>query len=664
MKEGEEEKVSNDNPARPLQMPPASTEVKEAFDDFERFQRRGAWERALKALYTIPEQQAARFVDGDNGFVVPVARKRRQVLAALPPAGQSAYRLFYDAEAKKLFDEAKGDSEQKNLERVYSAYFTTSVGDNAADRLGDLYFEQGRFDRAADCWLAVLRECPDSDLSPASLTLKAALALERAGRRAEFSEAKSDLESRFRDEKVTLGGETAPAVELLRRWTKTDHAAPAPAPDASSAGPKPNLAAPIDPIWQMRFAESVEAGMVPLELKQWEAHTLSGAVPAAAIEGSKLFVNYLGFVFAIDLKTGKLLWRTEPLHHLKLLMVQDYTRWVDATRFSIAVAGDYVCAVSRSLKDTNMMAAYALTCYRAEGGQVVWQSSDLADYNQLDMNGPPIVADGKFDIPAKTQLNPQQQRQAQQYVLAIEPHDGKVLWKADVATYRQNERYFYYYARDQDPQPRLVERRGSLYIDTHQGVLTRLDSDSGDIDWGYGYRTDPVQSQFRFFFYDEPQEAKSAGGPPTPVGESLLVKGMKSDRISAIEPERLKVDWDRPVTKSSRLLGAGQRALYLGGDELSAIDLKTRQLLWAARLPGDSRNARVVVRPDGLWQLTPRGIYEIDPETGAVRHIFRGADLGSAGGDLLLSDELLVAVSNRAITAYPRQPGKEKGSHE
>src|SRR5215469_6017577 len=128
-KEEEEEKVSNDNPARPLQMPPASTEVKEAFDDFDRFRRRGAWERALKALYTIPENQALRFVDGENGFIIPVARKRRQVLTALPPEGQSAYRLFYDAEARKLLEEAEGPSELKTLERIYSAYFTTSVGD-------------------------------------------------------------------------------------------------------------------------------------------------------------------------------------------------------------------------------------------------------------------------------------------------------------------------------------------------------------------------------------------------------------------------------------------------------------------------------------------------------------------------------------------------------
>src|SRR3954465_11116809 len=107
-KEDDDRKVSNDQPGRPLQMPPASTEVKEAFDDFERFRRRGAWERALKALYSIPEAQAPRFVDGQDGFIIPVARKRREVLAALPPEGQAAYRLFYDDYAKKLLEQAYG----------------------------------------------------------------------------------------------------------------------------------------------------------------------------------------------------------------------------------------------------------------------------------------------------------------------------------------------------------------------------------------------------------------------------------------------------------------------------------------------------------------------------------------------------------------------------
>ena len=70
---------------------------------------------------------------------------------------------------------------------------TAVIGDNAADRLGDLYFEQGRYDRAADCWLAVLRERPDSDLAPALMAVKAALALARAGRRAEIDAVRREL---------------------------------------------------------------------------------------------------------------------------------------------------------------------------------------------------------------------------------------------------------------------------------------------------------------------------------------------------------------------------------------------------------------------------------------------------------------------------------------
>jgi hypothetical protein len=142
----------------------------------------------------------------------------------------------------------------------------------------------------------------------------------------------------------------------------------------------------------------------------------------------------------------------------------------------------------------------------------------------------------------------------------------------------------------------------------------------------------------------------------------MLIKGMQSDRLYAIDPDRMKLLWDRPLAKATRLLGVDDHALYLGGAELSAIDLKTRSLLWATRLPGDSYECRVIVRPDGLWQLTPRGIFEIDPASGEVRRIFRGQDLGAAGGDLVLTDRWLLAISNRTITAYPRRPARAEVS--
>jgi outer membrane protein assembly factor BamB len=652
-------KVSNDQPGRPLQMSPASTEVKEALDDFERFQRRRAWERALKALYTIPDEQAARFIDGENGFIVPVARKRRAVLAALSPEAKAAYRLFYDAEAKKLLDEAEGAAELKNLERIYSAYFISSVGDDAADRLGDLYFELGRFDRAADCWLSILRELPDTNLSPALISVKAVLALARAGRRAELEQVRFELNERHADEKVTVAGMTATPSEILKRFLgdeiKTVDAAK---PGERVEEPNPNLAEAGEPAWQLRFGDSVEAGMTPPELTQWESNPLSIVVPAIAASKKALFANYLGHVFAVDLETGKMLWRSSAFHHLETTGMQNQFRTVDPTRFAVVAGDDLVWCLWRDLKDQNYFAPFRLTCRRAAGGEVVWQSSDLAEYAQIDLVGPPILVAGKLFISAKTAMN--QGEQPHQSVVAIQPHDGKILWKTNIGTVRQGQQFYMYYGgMDQDPLPRLIYRAGAIYVDTHLGILARLDAESGALDWGYGYHTDPAlnQGNMRFFVFGGPQAASAtaASGPPAPWGEALIVKGAQSDRLYAVEPNRMTVLWERPIAKSSRLLGADDKVAFLGGPELGAIDLKTKELLWSTHLPNGSLEARVVARSDGIWQFTPRGVFEIDSKSGDIRRIFRGNDLGAAAGDLYVTDDLVLTVSNRAISAYPRR---------
>jgi outer membrane protein assembly factor BamB len=667
--EDEPEKVSNDRPDRPLQMPPASSETKEAFDDFERFARRGAWERATKALYAIPEAQAARFVDGEGGFIISVARKRRAVLAKLSPEGQAAYRLFYDSDAKKLLDQADGPSEQATLERLFSSYFLTSVGDDAADRLGDLYFEHGQFDRAADCWLALLRERPDSDIPPARTAVKAALALARSGRRSELAALRAEVADRFADEVVAIGGRKAKAREHLRSLPGDSAAdsGPTSAP-AAADGPPPALPGTVPSTWQVRFAASVTAGMTPAELNQWEATAFSGAVPAVAVEGNRLYANYLGYVFALDLASGKMLWRSASFHNLEQSANQGFGQMIDPKRFALVAAPGFVWSLGRDPKDPNFQAASRLVCRRSETGEVVWQTSDLPDYAGMDLMGQPLLARGTIYLAGKSGASMGMgwgmggDNQARQHVLAIRPHDGKVLWKTEVGIFREGPRYYYYGMPENNPQPRLAYRAGSLYLDTHQGVLARLDADSGTLEWGYGYQTDPVQMQGRFIFFFGMQNpfGSTASAPSTPVavGDALLVKGANSDRLCAIDPDRVKVLWERPMAKSARLLGADEQTVFLGGPELSALDLKTKGLRWSTPLPGGSEEARVLVRPDGLWQLTPRGVFEVDPQSGGIRKIFRGDDAGSVGGDLVLTDRWVLAVSNKTIAAYPRGPAK------
>ena len=255
--------------------------------------------------------------------------------------------------------------------------------------------------------------------------------------------------------------------------------------------------------------KSVEAGMTPLELTQWESNTLSAVVPAATVDGASLFVNYLGHIFAIDLPSGKMLWRSASFHQSRAAGAAKHgPRRSIPSRFAIVAAGEHVWALARDLKDQNIFASFQLICRRADKGEIVWKSADLPDYAAFDLVGLPLLADGKLFIAAKTQANPQmRQGLPQQFVLAIQPHDGKVLWKTEIGTFRQGQQYYYYYMPDTSPQPRLVYRAGAIYLDTHVGVLARLDAETGAFDWGYGYKTAPFQSGYRFYYYmtQEPQ---------------------------------------------------------------------------------------------------------------------------------------------------------------
>ena len=523
----DEPKVSNDDPARPFQLPPATPEVKEALDDFDRFGRRGAWERALKSLYSIPEPQTVRFIDGEHGFVIPVSSKRRALLAALPTEGLAAYKTFHDVDAKKLYDEADGRNQLTNLEKVYSSYFSTSVGDNAADRLGDLYFELGRFDRAADCWLTILRDRPDTDLSLALVSLKAALALHRAGRRGEFEQIRTDLKDKHDDETVTVGGETGKPTEVLKKLIGDDSPSVDPAEKAEISEAGPDLGGLVDPSWQVKFAQSVEAGMTPLEMTQWESNSLSVAVPAIGAGGPSLYVNYLGYAFALDAKSGKMLWRSGSFHMLDVLAMQQQAQMIEPTRFAVVASDELAWFVSRDLKEQNMFAPFRLSCRRTSNGDVVWKTDDLADYATIDLFGPPLLVDGKLYIVAKSLANQQQQDLPKQFVLAIRPNDGKILWKTEVGTFRQGQpMYYYYMMKDTNPQPRLILQAGAIYVDTHAGVLARLDAESGSLEWGYGYKTDAVQGQDRFmFYYQPPAEPTTASAPPLRLEDSLAGQG-------------------------------------------------------------------------------------------------------------------------------------------
>ncbi len=343
---------------------------------------------------------------------------------------------------------------------------------------------------------------------------------------------------------------------------------------------------------------------------------------------------------------------------LDVLAMQQQAMMIDPARYAVVASDDLVWFVGRDLKEQNMMAPFRLTCRRAVGGDVVWKTDDLSDYAQYDLFGAPLLVDGKLYIIAKSHVQSAAAGPAQ----AVRPGDPP--------------------ERRQDPledRGRHVPARPAdvllLLSEGHEPAAAARSSTPGRSTstptpacWP---GSTPIRARSTGATATRPTRSRArigssstgcprprpttASAPPLRLDDALLVKGAQSDQIEAVDPNRMKVLWERPISKSSRVLGTDGRVVFFGGPEISAMDLKTKELLWATRIPGGSLESRVLVRPEGIWQLTPRGIFEIDPKSGSVRRIFRGDDLGAAGGDLYLTDRWLLSVSNRTISAYPRR---------
>ena len=101
-----------------------------------------------------------------------------------------------------------------------------------------------------------------------------------------------------------------------------------------------------------------------------ERRALGTAVPAVTVSGPRLFVNDLGFLFALDLTTGKLLWPSEGIHRLKTIALQNQAQMVDPARFGLIASGDRIWCLARDMKDQNFMAPFRLSCRSDRRGRL------------------------------------------------------------------------------------------------------------------------------------------------------------------------------------------------------------------------------------------------------------------------------------------------------
>ncbi len=122
-------------------------------------------------------------VTRDGRMYTSLSEEVEGTIAKLPPDGLRVYRVSADGEAKAVLAQGKGDGEEEALAEVVRRYFLSSVGDDAAYRLGCMALDRHDFVGASRLFSKILEEHPDPNITQGQVLLRLAVAAAHVGDR-------------------------------------------------------------------------------------------------------------------------------------------------------------------------------------------------------------------------------------------------------------------------------------------------------------------------------------------------------------------------------------------------------------------------------------------------------------------------------------------------
>ncbi len=653
--------ISDDTPqpAPGFSVPKADSKTIDKLDDLDRYIAKKAWELAFRAVNDI-DVEGAGMAPGapgspNKGFFFPIARRVSESLLHLSPEGRDSYRLFNDASAKQAWEKLQNARSPANaviadeataLRKMVDHYFLTSIGDLAADRLGDVLFEQGNASEALGVWDSIVEKYPDPHVAVVKVQVKRCVALAELHRRDELAQLAATIKETYAGQKVTIGGEDVDAATFAESLLTTEaDTQPATQPltmPANTAAQDIVLSHPDTPAWQIRVTSFNATDRMQQQISNWgtEVH-FDGSTPPAAADDKRLYVNWFGITYAADLQTGKMLWRTKKFDDItnNVTMFPQYS--VNPDHFSISCADGKVFTLGFDPVNAQRQdGGYQLECFDGATGKSLWKGSTLGSVLSA-----PLVVDGVGYVLA---VKDREDMQCLAINLATGKSDAAIsLGKPQVGSSNYGGQTF--------AMPTVLAMNGMLYVATNNGALVAVDLRGKRVAWAFQNDTKKIDTD-RGYWGQTPRVFET---PCTLLSDAgtLYIKDTAAPGLYAIEPENPKLDWRRTVSSEEMVAGVQGQTAFLLGASVSALDLKTRRLLWSTKIPVATGLIQAVVRPAHIYVATQRGIFDIDPANGDVLHIYRGADKDSPGGRLMVASDKLICVTDSAVTAYAIQAG-------
>ncbi len=137
------------------------------------------WQEAMsraKNTLTTKEEWNAKLDGRDYVMYRSISTEIERRLASLAPADLRLYRSTYDSEAELLLKIKSKIDRLTALEEVVDQYFISSLGDESAFYLAQIWFDRGDYARAARMLQKIQTTYPNSNISAKQIQLRLALA--------------------------------------------------------------------------------------------------------------------------------------------------------------------------------------------------------------------------------------------------------------------------------------------------------------------------------------------------------------------------------------------------------------------------------------------------------------------------------------------------------
>lgn len=527
----------------------------------------GQWVKAIQAMEAV-DRDDEQYVLDRHGVIRRASALKSTLISALPEEGRRIFRQLNNAAAQSHLAQSRAtvslDDRALAYAELIDRYPLCDPAGKAAIELGDLDFEQGRFEQAAAAYQFAIGHPANVGAEP-ELVARRLIALHRAGRVQATNELAQEARTRFSNTRVSLGGERVTIPELIERLPgKANQTQPAGAQTFTLSTSRTYAYA------HSLYDPNLQRIVKLMASKHKLEHVIDTMLaPQHVVDQGRLFTVSIGGVTRVDPSTGRTLWsfggalefartRTNQMHQLR----QGYHQ-------ALAVDGNTVLAV---LPDDANLGRSRLVALDTERGKLLWDSKKSAGpYATLAVFGQPLL-DGD-----RVYACFRRDRDAKLLVVVLDRRTGKPIDSIELGTVINDARMNV----PTELSPRLYLTEHHLIVLTNHGALAVFKRADHSLAWAYSHKIRRSGlSLSRQMGYVPPDSVAWHTGAVMVQNGLVISKDTRSNRIVAFREHDGGLVWSANTHPDATLVHVDHRHAYVLGEKLVALDLRTGEPVW------------------------------------------------------------------------------------